>query len=179
MTACEMGPIFSWAAETQLFENQRGDVDGAVGPAVDPPPLADVSHEPLGVFDDAIRMADRIAQRLGADNRLFALEQHDRRGGKLPLLIRKRDRLAAFVQMGDDRIRRSEVDSDGLCGNHMLSHANIDCIAERGVSEWGTFDEKPRVPSPFSTVGRGADPNVVFPSACSPAPCCCSPSAVF
>ena len=140
----------------QFLENQRRDIDGTIGPAVDPPPLADVPHEPLGILDDAFRMADRVAQRFGSDDRLLPLEQHDRRSGKLPFLVRKRDRLAALVQMGDDRIRRSEVDPDGLCGNHMLSHATIDCNAEREVSEWAIRHEKPSTRSPFFGVGSCA-----------------------
>ena len=80
-----------------------------------------------------------------ADNRLLALEQHNRGGRELAFLVRERHRLAALVQMGDDRVGRSEVDSDSLCGNHMLRHATIDCSAERGVSEWGTWKEKPPI----------------------------------
>ena len=38
----------------QLFEDQRRNVAGAVGAIVDPPALADVPHEALGVFDHAI-----------------------------------------------------------------------------------------------------------------------------
>jgi hypothetical protein len=112
----------------EFFENQRRDVDGAVRAIVNPPALANVANKSLRVFDHAIGKADRIPQGFGSNDRPVPVEQNDRRRGQLAFLIRNRDRLAAFVEMGDDRIGRPEVDSDclhRLCRTRLLCHANI------------------------------------------------------
>ena len=82
------------------------------------------AHEALDGEDGVLRVGDRLALGDGADEALAALrEGDDGRGGATALGVLDDGRLAA-LEDGHARVRRAEVDADGLghgCGGLLLA----------------------------------------------------------
>ena len=100
------------------LQNERADVDRRIALAADLPAVSRTPHVPLGVDDDLVRMSDRIPQGLGPDDDVIAVKQHDGGGRKFAVLVWHGDRLTVLVQIGETRVRRPQVDANGVSRKH-------------------------------------------------------------
>ena len=93
-------------------------MDGRITHLVDLPELRRIPHKSLGMLHNSIRTGDCVPHGFGADNRLVAIEENDRRRRKFAFLIGNRDGLAKFIQPGNAGVCRTKVDTDRMSMLH-------------------------------------------------------------
>ena len=137
------------------------------------------AHEALDGEDGVLRVGDGLALGDGADEALAALrEGDDRRGGATAFSVLDDGRLAA-LEDGHARVRRAEVDADGLAhvgewllfcllreGVENLSHTVVDLRPRRGAAGRQPAKRASRAVSP----AKKSDGSVSSSSSSSGAP---------